>query len=195
MTSGGAPMLVEHLKRGCLSPEKLSLKIGARVMFTRNDNERQFVNGTTGTVSGFATGTLAPIVKTSSGKLITVEKAEWVVESEGKKLASITQYPLRLAWAITVHKSQGISLDSAVIDLSQAFEYGQGYVALSRVRTLKGLTLLGVNKRAFEVHPEVRNKDTSFRSQSDRVTDHFTKMPDGELADLHSAFIKACRSA
>lgn len=195
MTSSGNPNLIEHLKRGCLSPEKLSLKIGARVMFTRNDQERQYVNGTTGTISGFETGSLAPMVKTVSGKLITVEKAEWVVESEGKKLASITQYPLRLAWAITVHKSQGISLDSAVIDLSQAFEYGQGYVALSRVRTLKSLTLLGVNKRAFEVHPEVRNKDESFRTHSHKVAQHFTHMSKDELSDMHAAFIKACRDA
>ena len=61
--------------------------------------------------------------------------------------------PLRLAWAITVHKSQGMSLDAAVIDLSRAFEYGQGYVALSRVRELVGLHLLGLNERALRVHP------------------------------------------
>ena len=73
----------------------------------------------------------------------------------GRIRARVTQLPLRLAWAITVHKSQGMSMDEAVMDLRQVFEYGQGYVALSRVRRLTGLYLLGYNQRTFEVHPEV----------------------------------------
>ena len=83
------------------------------------------------------------MVRTRGGKRIVAEPATWKIDESGKERASITQVPLRLAWAITVHKSQGMSLDAAVIDLSRAFEYGQGYVALSRLRTLAGLTCSG----------------------------------------------------
>jgi ATP-dependent DNA helicase PIF1 len=75
--------------------------------------------------------------------------------------------PLKLAWAMTVHKSQGMSLDAAVMDLSKAFEYGQGYVALSRLRNLSGLYLLGLNERALRVHPLAVEKDAEFRAASD----------------------------
>ena len=78
-------------------------------------------------------------------------------------MAGVKQLPLRLAWAITIHKSQGMSLDSAYIDLGKCFEYGQGYVALSRLRTSKGLILGGLNKKALEVHPMVSRKDKEFR--------------------------------
>ncbi len=76
---------------------------------------------------------------------------DWSVEENGKIKAAITQIPLRLAWAITVHKSQGMTLDTAVMDLSDAFVAGQGYVALSIVRALSGLILRGLNERALEI--------------------------------------------
>jgi ATP-dependent exoDNAse (exonuclease V) alpha subunit len=79
------------------------------------------------------------------------------------------QVPLRLAWGLTIHKSQGMSLDAAIIDLSQAFEHGQGYVALSRVRSLSGLYLLGCNARALQVHPMVLRKDAEFRAASEAL--------------------------
>src|SRR6185437_13037883 len=97
----------------------------------------------------------------------------WKIEEGGKELASITQVPLRLAWAMTVHKSQGMSLDAAVIDLSRAFEYGQGYVALSRLRTLAGLHLLGLNERALRVHPLAVEKDEQFRAASEAAQSAF----------------------
>ena len=75
------------------------------------------------------------------------------MEEEGKVLARVEQMPLRLAWAITVHKSQGMSLDAAEIDLSRAFVPGQGYVALSRLRNLVGLSLCGFNDMALAMHP------------------------------------------
>ncbi|MEK9185054.1 MAG: helicase C-terminal domain-containing protein, partial [Patescibacteria group bacterium] len=71
-------------------------------------------------------------------------------------------------WAITVHKSQGMSLDEATMDLSSVFEFGQGYVALSRVRRLSGLHLLGWNEQTFRVHPDVLIKDAEFRAQSEK---------------------------
>jgi ATP-dependent DNA helicase PIF1 len=189
MRSQGPAAQVETLKKGCLSPENLQLKVGAHVMFTKNSPSGSFVNGTLGAVTGY--GDIgAPIVKTTSGRHIVAEPMEWVIEEDGKIKAKITQVPLRLAWAITVHKSQGMSLDSAVIDLSGAFEYGQGYVALSRVRTLSGLYLLGINERALEVHPEALKKDEEFRRASEAAENIFTNMPKEEIKEMENLFIK-----
>lgn len=165
--------LIEGLKKNCLSPEKLVLKIGALVMFTRNNFEDGYVNGTLGTVVDIVNN--KPVVETKDGKEISVDRAKWSIgEGEGEK-ASISQFPLRLAWAITVHKSQGMSLDSAVIDLSRCFEYGQGYVAISRVRSLDGLFIEGINKKAFEMHPQVIDKDLEFRLSSDEMDAKFAE--------------------
>jgi hypothetical protein len=92
---------------------------------------------------------------------------------------------------MTVHKSQGMSLDAAVMDLSGAFEYGQGYVALSRVRTLEGLFLLGFNERALAVHPEILERDQAFRAASAQAGDIFGKLPPEELSRMQKNFIKA----
>lgn len=191
MTSYGKDTLIENLRRGCLSPDTLELKVGAAVMFTKNSVVGGFVNGTLGTVHGFDEGTHYPIIETLDGRLITAEPLAWMIEDNGKSLATITQVPLRLAWAMTVHKSQGMSLDAAIMDLSNAFEYGQGYVALSRVRRLSGLHLLGANKRAFEVHPEILEKDSEFKNSSDDAVVSFRLLPPKELAKLHSNFIRA----
>ncbi len=176
MESHGNLRLVEQLKRGCLSPETLELKIGAKVMFTKNSMDGKFVNGTTGTVVGFRHPDGLPIVETRADRRIVAEPADWSIKYEFQILASITQIPLRLAWAITIHKSQGMSLDAAVIDLAQAFEYGQGYVAISRVRSLAGLHLLGLNVRALEVHQYILAKDVEFRAQSAEVIERFSSM-------------------
>ncbi len=165
MRYSGTPQLVEQLKRGCLSPEVLILKIGAQVMFTKNNFDLGYVNGTLGEVIGFSEDE-NPIVKIRSGRRIEVTPEEWTIADGERVLATIAQNPLRLAWAITVHKSQGMTLDGAIIDLSNAFEYGQGYVALSRVRTLDNLFLLGLNARALEVHPGILEKDLHFQKSS-----------------------------
>lgn len=183
VTKGAAP-LIEVLKKGCLSPEKLSLKIGASVMFTKNSIEDGFVNGTLGTVDSFAKDGM-PVIRTINNKTIAPRAMEWTFEEDGKVKAKISQIPLRLAWAITVHKSQGMSMDAAYIDLSKAFEYGQGYVALSRVRTLSGLYLGGYNERALEVHPLVRDTDTTLKIESDEAQKLFTSMEKDELTRLH----------
>ncbi|ODR93446.1 hypothetical protein AUC69_04395 [Methyloceanibacter superfactus] len=106
----------------------------------------------------------------------------WKIEENGTERASVTQVPLRLAWAITVHKSQGMSLDAAVIDLSRAFEYGQGYVALSRLRSLAGLHLLGLNQKALHVHPQAIEKDVAFRDASDVALDALADLGPNALA-------------
>lgn len=193
MTSHGRAKLVETLKRGCLSPERLALKLGAKVMFTKNDilNHR-FVNGTLGTIVEFAKEGGFPVVETKSGRRINAEPLEWNIQDGGKVLASIAQVPLRLAWAITVHKSQGMSLDAAHMDLSQTFEYGQGYVALSRVRSLAGLSLAGLNPRALEVHPAIRLKDVDLKTQSAQAERAFQDLAPDRLQTMQHNFIKAC---
>ena len=190
MTTRGARVLVDALKAQCLSPETLDLKEGASVIFTRNNFEVGYVNGTLGMVTGF-TDLGAPVVETRLGRIITVEPVEWAIQDGNKILAKLTQIPLRLAWAITVHKSQGMSLDAAIIDLSQAFEYGQGYVAISRVRTLSGLFLDGFNERALEMHPKVVAIDRYFRSYSDAARKKFAALPDADKQKLEKNFLRA----
>src|SRR3989344_4212735 len=190
MTTKGRAVIVEVLKKSCLSPERLELKVGASVMFTKNNPRGGFANGTLGVVQKFDETTGYPIVKARTNEIIRVEPMDWAVEDNGRILATITQLPLRLAWAITVHKSQGMSLDAAIMDLSKVFEYGQGYVALSRVRTLAGVHLLGWNPKAFQVHPMVLAEDERFRSASAAAKVTFTKMDQKELVRMRENFIR-----
>jgi ATP-dependent exoDNAse (exonuclease V) alpha subunit len=194
MSAKGKDSLVEGLKRGCLSPETLELKEGAAVMFTKNSPQGKFVNGTLGVVAGWGADSL-PIVETREGLRISTEPMEWQLEEQGKVKASVAQIPLRLAYAMTVHKSQGMSMDAAVMDLSRAFEYGQGYVALSRVRRLSGVYLTGLNQRALEVHPEILEKDRDFRAASEAARDAFAAMPEAEAVDMQKKFVKAMGGA
>lgn len=190
MLSSGASALVETLKKSCLSPENLTLKVGAAVMFTRNNFEVGYVNGTLGTVENFSVSGV-PVVKTLSGRSIAAEPQEWSIVDGTRVLAKVTQVPLRLAWAITVHKSQGMSLESVIIDLGSAFEYGQGYVALSRVRTLDGLYLRGLNARALQTHPRVVASDERFRDASEAAAFKFESLSKDEVQKLHSNFVRA----
>lgn len=173
MEEEGNEYLVSVMKNNCLSPELLKLKVGAVVMFTRNkfDEDSQsaiYVNGTIGVVEDLNDTYIR--VRTVAGRSIEVTQAEWTIEENGVVKAAIRQYPLKLAWAITVHKSQGMSLDHARIDLSKTFEYGQGYVAISRVRDMAGLCLEGINDNAFEMHPKVTEIDQEFRKMSETIT-------------------------
>ena len=192
MEAHGAKAFAEQLKKSCLSPERLLLKTGAKVMFTKNSTDGKYVNGTTGEVMGFDAVEKFPLVKLRSGRTIVAEPAEWSMEGDGKVIARIEQVPLRLAWAITVHKSQGMSLDNAYIDLTQAFEYGQGYVALSRVRTLAGLHLAGWNEQALQVHPDIRAKDAEFQKASEEACEKFRAMDPNKLRVMPGLFIRAC---
>ena len=133
MQRDGPDALTERMIKHCLSPEILCLKKGAMVMCTKNNPERGFFNGTLGTVVDFERERGMPIIETFNGWRITIDESEWSVSDGEKKIAGIKQVPLRLAWAITIHKSQGISLDAAEVNLSGTFVEGQGYVALSRV--------------------------------------------------------------
>jgi ATP-dependent DNA helicase PIF1 len=191
MYSKGSESLVASLKKGCLSPEKLDLKVGAAVMCTKNNMQKGFVNGTTGVVMRFEAGTKYPVIRTRDNEEITIEPMDWSIEEDGKIKASISQVPLRLAWAITIHKSQGLSLDSAMMDLRQVFEYGQGYVALSRVRTLSGLYLAGWNEQTFQVHPRILEVDRQFTGQSESAQAAFAQLEPEQIEEMHKNFIIA----
>lgn len=163
----GNERMIESLRKSVLAPDTLHLKEKARVMFVKNNNELGVVNGTTGTIESFDEESELPWVRTDAGKLIAVQHETWSVEDEGgKTLASVKQLPLRLAWAITVHKSQGMTVDTAEVDLTNTFETGQGYVALSRVKSYDGLRLLGYNETAFAMDPLVKKADARFQELS-----------------------------
>lgn len=168
MYSTGPDKLVDMLKKNCLAPEELILKKDALVMFVRNNFDKGYVNGTLGKVIGFDKEGY-PKVLTAGGNEVIAEPESWRIENRRQILAEISQVPLRLAWAITVHKSQGMSLDAAEIDLSKAFVPGMGYVALSRLRGLYGLKLLGLNEMALKINQEVAETDKIIMKMSEDI--------------------------
>ena len=162
----GSANYVENLQRSVLAPAELKLKEGAFVMAVKNSADRKYANGSLGVVTGFDVLTSYPIVKFFNGKVIDMSPDSWELRDGDKKRASITQIPLRLAWAITVHKSQGMTLDAARIDLSRAFVEGMGYVALSRVKNLQNLYLGGLNRMALRVSDDAKYIDETLRQSS-----------------------------
>ena len=149
--STGGQNYVETLQRSVLAPSELVLKKGALVMAVKNSPQRTYVNGSIGTVTDFEPGTEYPVVEFKNGRSVTMTPETWELRDGDKKRASISQIPLRLAWAITVHKSQGMTLDAAKMDLRKAFVPGMGYVALSRVKSLDNLYLYGINRMALQI--------------------------------------------
>jgi ATP-dependent exoDNAse (exonuclease V) alpha subunit len=133
----------------------LRLKLSAQVMFIKNDPKRQFVNGTIGKVVKLEDDSVTVLVEEANAehRYVEVERMDWEIlrykssptdptQIETETLGTFRQFPLRLAWAITIHKSQGKTFDKVIIDLGKgAFEHGQTYVALSRCRTLEGIVL------------------------------------------------------
>ena len=130
----------QFLCNNLLTPQQLVLKPGARVMFTVNNAEVGYVNGQVGVVETVAAGR---VIVATEGSTLDVPRFTWRYDERDKTSAAFTQFPLRLSYALTIHKAQGLTLDSAYIDVRAAREPGQAYVALSRVRTLAGLHLKG----------------------------------------------------
>jgi len=188
METKGRKPLVDSLVKSCLAPECLKLKVGAKVMFVKNNFEEGFVNGTLGKVVSF-TGE-GPVVQIKNGRNIYVKPVSWMIEEDGQAKALIMQYPLRLAWAITVHKSQGMSLDAIEVDLSKSFEKGMGYVALSRVRSLDGLTLLGLNDMAVQVRGEVLDFDEEIKKVSNKHLVEMLSLSDADKLERQKKFLQ-----
>ena len=172
-TTTGSKIYVENLQRSVLAPENLVIKLGALVMAVKNSPQKLYANGSIGTVVDFEPLTEYPVVEFRDGRRVTMVPDVWELRDGERKRASISQVPLRLAWAITVHKSQGMTLDAAKIDLRKAFVEGMGYVALSRVRDLDNLYLYGINRRALEVSPDALAIDEVLRRVSKESAERY----------------------
>ncbi|AFY03128.1 ATP-dependent DNA helicase Pif1 [Bdellovibrio bacteriovorus] len=150
----GSERHIETLKKASPIAEKLILKIGCQVMFLQNDPQRRWVNGTRGSVVDITADQIT--VRKDRGREVQVSKSSFAIQdAEGNIMAQVEQFPLTLAYATTIHKSQGATLDDLWCDLSQLWEPGQAYVALSRLRSAKGLHLIGWNPRSIIVDPKV----------------------------------------
>ncbi|AMN50085.1 AAA family ATPase [Psychrobacter sp. P2G3] len=232
-TVTGDSKLVETLKKTVRTQDELILKVGAKVMFIKNNTELGVSNGTMGELIGFAavkvddskdnsdplieedgstdsdtdtaknkskdkekpkakklTTQKMPVVRLNSGREVIAEPEEWIIEDEtGDVLASYLQVPLCLAWAITIHKSQGMTLDAAEIDLSRTFELGQGYVALSRLKSLAGLQLLGMNDMSLQLDPLARGADKRFLVLSDEADANYAMLDEESMKQAHEKFV------
>ncbi len=247
-TSIGEDKLVDTLKKTVRTQDELILKVGAKVMFIKNNTELNVSNGTMGELIGFAavkvddsanktkaksdakadmsddeaiafgneadddkainaktkdkskekakaedkkTSTQKmPVVRLNSGREVIAEPEEWIIEDEtGDVLASYSQVPLCLAWAITIHKSQGMTLDAAEIDLSRTFELGQGYVALSRLKSLAGLQLLGMNTMSLQLDPLARGADKRFLALSEEADANYAMLDAKSMQQAHEKFV------
>lgn len=146
----------------------------AQVMFIKNDPDKRYVNGTLGTVSGLYYNEVE--VKTDEGDIIKVNRQKWdnqkyVINKKTKTIetevcGSFSQFPLKLAWAVTIHKSQGLTFDEVIIDAGRAFTYGQVYVALSRCRRFHGVTLVSpITPKSIMVDPVV----TKFMNKTSKI--------------------------
>jgi ATP-dependent exoDNAse (exonuclease V) alpha subunit len=189
-SSKGTAKNIEKIFKTSLVLEEITLKKDAMVIFVKNNPEKDYVNGTTGVVMGFE-GDI-PVVKTSTGQKIRVVAEDWILENDkGENVATVSQIPLRLAWAITIHKSQGMTLDAAQIDLSQTFEVGQGYVALSRLKNIKGLHLLGLNEMALKVDPLTLRIDEPIKKASAKAEEEIMTYSEEELEKSHANYMNS----
>lgn len=184
---------VEKIFKSSLVAEEVRLKEEAMVIFIKNNYEKGYINGTLGKVVSFTEVGNHPIVEIFSGKKIIVEKDEWLMEDDkGNIKARVKQTPLRLAWALTIHKSQGMTLDAAEIDLSKTFEIGQGYVALSRIKSIQGLRLMGLNDIALRVDAQVLEIDSEMKRLSRLNSGEFNSLEKKELEKRYKNFIFQC---
>lgn len=159
----GSEKHVDILMKSAPVPIKLTLKLGCRVMFLQNDPQKRWVNGTRGVVTDIAADEIT--VKKDGGREVSVDKVSFALQdAEGNVMAQVIQFPLTLAYATTIHKSQGATLDDLWCNLSRLWEPGHAYVALSRLKSAQGLHLIGWNPRSIIVDPKVlefyRNLET-----------------------------------
>lgn len=149
----GKAFLEEKLKKNCIAEETLRLAEGAQVMLIFNiDVENGLVNGSRGVIVDFMED--MPVVKFLNGKVKMIEYNTWEYYEDQELLGTMSQIPLKLAYGVTTHKVQGSTIDCAEIDLEHIFEYGQAYVALSRVRNLESMTITGIRWKQIKAHPK-----------------------------------------
>ncbi|MGK0256503.1 MAG: ATP-dependent DNA helicase PIF1 [Arcobacteraceae bacterium] len=190
-TSQGAKSNIEKIFKSSLVQETMILKKDAVVMFIKNNPEKGYINGTTGIVVDFSKDENLPIVKLSNGYTVKVPFEDWSIENDkGSITAKVSQLPLKLSWAITIHKSQGMTLDSAQIDLSKTFEVGQGYVALSRIKSIEGLQLIGFNDTALMVDSMILSIDDRIKQASKKSQDKISSFSNEELEDLTLSHVR-----
>ena len=145
--------LIDKHRKNCNAPQTLQLCIGAQVMLLFNlDLEGGLVNGSRGVVTNFIGD--VPVVKFLNGRELVIDHHTWVIEENKKKVLHIIQIPLKLAYAITAHKSQGSTLDCVEVDMTNVFDYGQAYVMLSRVKSIENLNILGIDYDKIKAHPK-----------------------------------------
>ncbi len=186
----GSKANIEKIFKSSLVSQELSLKKDAVVMFIKNHPEKGYLNGTTAKVIGFSTSDNLPIVELSNKEIIHVTREDWQRENDnGEIVAKVSQLPLKLAWAITIHKSQGMTLDAAEIDLSKTFETGQGYVALSRIRNIEGLKLMGLNETAFKVDPLILHVDSRIKTASEKAIKEIEAVSREILESIFDSYI------
>ncbi len=189
----GDKELLKALKKNARTPEILTLKKGAKVMFTKNNIQDNVFNGSMGEIVGFTKkdDDELPKVKLNDGRVLVVAFDNWSIDSEdGVPLASYTQIPLCLAWAITIHKSQGMTLEAAEIDLSKTFELGQGYVALSRIRNLDGLKLHGLNHKSLQLDSFAAAANRRFLNLSDECETWLNNLDPQTISDAQAKFLQ-----
>lgn len=145
--------VIDKFKKSCNAPEILQLCVGAQVMLLKNlDLSKGLANGSRGIIIGFLQD--LPLVKFLNGEERIIDMEIWEVIENDKPILSAKQIPLKIAYAISIHRAQGYSLDFAEVDLSNIFEYGQAYVALSRVKSLQGLSIIGIDYNNICAHPK-----------------------------------------
>ncbi len=186
----GAKKEVDRIFKTSFANPELRLKKGAIVLFVKNNQEKGYINGTLGKIIAFDKVFKSPVVETFSGAVIIAEPMQWEVENKkGEIVATVKQVPLKLAWAITVHKSQGMTLDAAEIDLSNTFEVGQGYVALSRIKSIEGLRLIGLNEIALKVDTTILQLDKIMKKMSELNSQNFNELDVNEKREMTTKFI------
>lgn len=143
------------LQKNCLAPERLRIKVGAQVMLLANlDTKLGLANGSVGIVQSICRYSKIPTVKFENGVVSMVPQNTWEIKSDGVVVASRNQIPLRLSYAITTHKSQGMTLGKVRCHLAGVFTDGQTYTALSRVRTADGLFIADGGRRSIRANPD-----------------------------------------
>jgi ATP-dependent DNA helicase PIF1 len=151
----GSQKYLEQIKKTAPIPEILKLKLNALVMLRKNDPNKEYVNGSLGHLKSVESNRLT--ISLLNGNCVSLEPESFsCLNAEGEEVAAATNFPVNLAWASTIHKSQGMTLDVAAMDLSRVFEAGQAYVALSRVRSSEGLFLKAWNPSAIRASKEVK---------------------------------------